>query len=282
VRNETIHDLLKKASRRLAESGVDTPRLNAEVLLAHATESSRSTLIAHPEVVPTEEQTALFREWIELRAKRMPLAYIYGSRGFYGLEFEVTPAVLIPRPETETLVETTIRLLGDKPCKIADLGVGSGAIAVSLAVWLPEAHLYCTDTSHEALEIARRNAEKNGVGDRIHLREGNLLEPLDDLSFDAIVSNPPYILSREIDLLQPEIALYEPRAALNGGPDGLDYFRRIVPESPGYLKLDGFLLVEVGMRQSGEVCALFQENGYLDVQVMNDYAGIERVIVGHV
>lgn len=278
----TVRDLLDQASKCLAESGVDTPRLNAEVLLAHATESSRTVLIAHPEVVPTEDQTALFRQWIELRAKRMPLAYIIGSRGFYGLEFEVKPGVLVPRPETETLVDTTIRLIGDEPCVIADLGVGSGAIAVSLAVTLPEAHLYCTDTSREALEIARRNAEKNGVGDRVHLREGNLLEPLDGLSFDAIVSNPPYIRSREIDLLQPEIALYEPRAALDGGRDGLDYFRRIVPESPGYLKLDGFLLVEVGMTQSEEVCALFRENGYLDVEVMNDYAGIERVIVGHV
>lgn len=277
---ETVHRLLDRASRSLTQSGIDTPRLNAEVLLAHATDSTRTTLIAHPEAVPTEDQIALFRQWIELRAKRMPLAYIIGSRGFYGLEFEVTPAVLIPRPETEILVETTIRLLGEKPCVIADLGVGSGAIAVSLAVSLPEAHLYCTDTSHEALDSARRNAEKHGVGDRIHLREGNLLEPLDDLSFDVIVSNPPYIRADEIDLLQPEIALYEPRAALDGGRDGFDFFRRIVPESPGFLKLDGFLLVEVGMRQSGEVCALFRKNGYLDVHTVNDYAGIERVIVG--
>lgn len=275
-----IHDLLDKASQKLAQSGIDTPRLEAEVLLAHATQSSRTALIAHPEAAPAEEQTARFLEWIELRARRMPLAYIIGSRGFYGLDFEVTPAVLIPRPETEVLVETTIRLLGDEPCVIADLGVGSGAIAVSLAVSLPDAHLYCTDTSREALDIARRNADKHGVGERIHLREGNLLEPLDGLSFDAIVSNPPYIRSGEIDLLQPEIALYEPRGALDGGRDGLDLFRRIVPESPGYLKLEGLLLVEVGMKQSAEVCALFRENGYLDVQVMNDYAGIERVVVG--
>jgi len=236
-------------------------------------------LIAHPEVVPTEDQIALFRQWIELRAKRVPLAYIYGSRGFYGLEFEVTPAVLIPRPETEVLVETTIRLLGDKPCVVADLGVGSGAIAVSLAVSLPEAQLYCTDTSREALDVARRNAQKHGVGDRIHLREGNLLEPLDDLSFHAIVSNPPYVRSGDVDTLPAEVRDFEPRAALDGGPDGLDSLRAIAQDGPEFLAPGGALLLEVGDGQAPGVEEMLRGR-LVRVETHRDYAGRARIVTG--
>ncbi len=276
----TVRELLNEASERLRESGVDTPRLDAEVLLARAADSSRTALIAHPEAVPTAEQTARFREWVELRAKRMPLAYIIGSREFYGLEFEVTPAVLIPRPETEILVEATVDLLKGRPSVIADLGVGSGAIAVALAVALPDAHVYGADCSEPALEVARRNADRHGVGKRVHLRHGDLLEPLDGLDFDAVVSNPPYIRSEEIAGLQPEVALYEPRGALDGGPDGLDYYRRIVPDARAFLRSDGWLLVEIGAGQSSDVCALFRENGYTDVRAVKDLAAIDRVVLG--
>jgi len=278
----TVHNLLSQASRCLQQAGIETPRLDAEVLLARATDSSRTALIAHPETVPAEEQAEQFQRWVELRTERMPLAYIIGSREFYGLEFEVGPAVLVPRPETEILVETAIGLLRDRPCTVADLGVGSGAIAVALAVSLPEAHVYGTDCSQEALEIAARNAEKHGVGPRIHLRHGDLLQPLEGLQFDAVVSNPPYIRSDEIPLLQPEIALYEPREALDGGPDGLDYYRRIVPGAGAYLRPGRWLLVELGIGQSPEVRRMFRENGYIDVRAVNDYAGIERVVLGHV
>lgn len=279
--SETVKDLLNKASERLLQSGIDTPRLDAEVLLARATASSRTELIAHPEAVPPAGQTAQFHGWVEKRSERVPLAYIIGSREFFGLELEVTPAVLVPRPDTETLVETAIGLLRGRPCVIADLGVGSGAIAVALAVSLPEAHVYGTDCSEEALEIARRNADRHGVGRRVHLRHGDLLGPLDGLDFDAILSNPPYVRSDEITHLQPEIALFEPRGALDGGPDGLDYYRRIVPDSRDFLRPGGWLAVEIGIGQSAEVCNLFRENGYIEVHAVKDLAGIERVALGY-
>lgn len=282
VENESIHDLLSKASERLGQAGIDTPILDAQVLLSHASGLSRTVLAAHPETVPAHDQVAQFRGWVALRLKRMPLAYIVGSREFYGLEFDVGSAVLIPRPETETLVEATIGLLSDRPCTIADLGVGSGAIAVSLAASLPESHICGTDCSKEALEIARRNAKKHGVGPRVDLRNGDLLEPLYGLAFDAVVSNPPYIRSDEIPRLEPEVALYEPHGALDGGPDGLDYYRRIVPDARRHLRPGGFLAVEVGAGQSSQISDLFRENGYIDVRAVRDLAGIERVVLGHV
>lgn len=280
MRSPCIHDLLSEASSRLLNAGVETPLLDAEVLLSRAADLSRTQLVAHPEAVPTLPQSDRFCQWIDLRAARMPLAYIIGSREFFGLEFEVSPAVLVPRAETEILVERTIELLHDKPCTIADLGVGSGAIAVSLAVSLREAHIYGTDCSGEALEIAHRNAEKHGVGQRVHLRHGDLLEPLDGPDFDAVVSNPPYVPSAEIPNLQPEVALHEPHGALDGGPDGLDYYRRIVPGARLYLRQGGWLLVEIGAGQSAEVCAMFCEAGYIDVRAVPDLAGIERVVMG--
>lgn len=282
MRSECVHDLLVSASECLRIAGIDTPTLDSAVLLSHATGLSRTQLTAHPEAIPTRSQHDLFLRSVEARAKRTPLAYIIGHWGFYGLEFEVGPAVLIPRPDTETLVETAIGLLEGKPCTAADIGVGSGAIAVALAVSLPEARVYGTDASEDALEIAARNAERHGVGHKVRLSRGDLFDSLEVADLDAVVSNPPYIPSGDIPHLQPEVALYEPRGALDGGPDGLDYYRRIVPDARGHLRPGGSLLVEVGAGQSPEVLGLFREHGYTEVRSVKDLAGIERVVQGRI
>jgi len=276
-----VRDLLREAVERLSSAGVDSPTLDAELMLARAVDTSRTVLLTHPEAVPDDGPLAQFAEFVRLRAKRMPLAYILGRKEFHGIDFEVAPAVLIPRPETEILVDAALEVLRETSGPtLADLGVGSGAIAVSLAVCLPDAHVFGTESSSAALELAGRNVERHGVGDRVELRLGDLFDPLRGLSFHAIVSNPPYIPTAEIPTLQPEIARYEPRGALDGGPDGLDYYRRIVPDALAFLRPSGVLLVEVGAGQSPEVCSLFRGQGYTGVQAVRDYSGIERVVIG--
>lgn len=279
--DSTVHDLLSDAVALLIKSGVDTPALDAELLLAETVGLSRTFVIAHPEYVPSGEHQVRFLELLNRRSERMPLAYILRRREFYGLEFEVGPGVLVPRPETERLVETAVAVLSGAQRAIADIGVGSGAIAVCLAVSLPNAQVYGTDTTQVSLDMARRNAERHRVADRVHLGLGDLFQPLKGLRFDAVVSNPPYIPSADIAGLQPEISLYEPKDALDGGRDGLDYYRRIIPSARTFLQPGGWLLVEVGSNQAKDVCEMFRESGYEELQVVNDYAGLERVVLGH-
>ena len=277
----TVRQVLHDAVDHLQEAGVDTPTLDAEVMLSKASGLSRIKFIAHPEFQPSQDVIDKFTNWVERRSRREPLPYITGEREFYALTFEVTPAVLIPRQDTEILVESIINLLKDKPSPIiADLGLGSGAIAVSIAKSLPDSFVYGTEFSHDALEVARRNAERIGVGDRVRFLQGDLFEPLNGMRFDAIVSNPPYIPSGDIDDLQPEVAKYEPRGALDGGPDGLNYYRRIAHDAPGYLKPGGILAVEIGLGQAPTVEDLFESNGFHDVRSIPDYNKIERVVLG--
>lgn len=277
----TVEQLLREAVEKLREAGADTPLLDAEVMLSRILACSRTQLLAHPETRPPREAVEWFAQSVSRRSQHEPLAYIVGEREFYGICFEVTPAVLIPRAETEILVETAITILRgvDHPI-VADVGVGSGAVAVSIAKSVPEVVVYATESSEAALEVAERNANRAGVRDRVQLLKGDLLEPLAGCSFDLIVSNPPYVPSAEIDRLEPEIAKYEPRQALDGGPDGLDYYRRLAPDAPEYLKVGGVLAVEVGAGQSPAVEKLFQANGFQDVRSVRDYSGIERVVLG--
>lgn len=276
-----VNFLLRWAVEKLREAGVETPLLDAEVILSHACGCSRTYLIAHPDFQPSLEVTEHFSRWVERRSRREPLAYIVGEREFYGISFEVTPAVLVPRPETEVLVETALRILRDIPnAVILDIGVGSGAIAVSIAKSAPEVTVYGTELSAAALEVARRNAERTRVQDRVRLFQGDLFEPVAGMRFDLIASNPPYIPSSEIERLEPEVSKYEPRQALDGGPDGLDYYRRISVAAREYLKPAGILAVEIGMGQSGAVEGLFEENGFANVRAISDYSGIERVVLG--
>ena len=277
----TIQDLLRDVAGRLKAAGVDRSFLDAEVLLSKASGLSRMYLLAHPETELSADTVSKFEGWVCRRETREPLAYITGEKEFFGLCFEVTPAVLVPRPETEVLVETAADLLKEiaNP-EVADIGVGSGAVAVGIATADPDAVVWGTDTSLVALEIASRNAGRLGVGDRARFIEGDLLSPLVGRLFDLIVSNPPYIRTEEIARLAPEIANYEPRQALDGGPDGLCYHRRLARDAPEYLKAGGVLAVEVGMGQARAVQELFRTGGFQNVRSVQDYSRIERVVLG--
>ncbi len=277
----TVRQLLHESVDRLRNAGVDTPKLDADVMLSKASGRSRLDLFAHPEFVPPEAEVRQFLEWVERRVKREPLAYIIGEREFYGISFEVTPDVLIPRPDTEILVETAIGLIhGMQAPTVVDIGLGSGAIAISIAANVSDAIVYGSEFSHAALSIACRNAQRAGVSGRTHFSLGDLFEPFKGLRFDLIVSNPPYIPTSEIDSLEPEVAVYEPRQALDGGPDGLDYYRRLTSMACRYLMPGGALALEVGIGESGAVEELLASNGFKAIRSVRDYSGIDRVVCG--
>ena len=223
---------------------------------------------------------ALFKR----RASREPLQYVLGTQEFCGLDFQVTPDVLIPRSETELLVEVVRQKCADiSEALIADIGTGSGCVAIALARALPEATLYATDCSPQALALAQENAKRHGVQNRVTFLTGNLLDPIQLLGLqghlDAIVSNPPYISDANLATLQPEIRLFEPRLALDGGNDGLVFHRRLVREAANFLKSDGLLAIEVGQGQARHVSGLAQDGeNYYNVQTFLDMASIERVI----
>lgn len=267
---------LSTAIVRLRDAGVDSPQLDAQLIMARVLSCSRMEVVAHPERVLTEPQRAAFYDMLARRQSRYPLAYILGEREFFGLTFVVSPAVLIPRPETEILVEQVLARVGDG-AKIADVGVGSGAIAVALAVSLPSAGLWATDTSDDALKVARANAEKHAVSKRVSMVSGDLLEPLIPmgLQFDAIVSNPPYIPSAVIETLEPEVR-FEPIGALDGGADGADAYRALFPQAAGLTKL---IAVEFGIEQGTVVAEIAKAAGFSDVEIVRDLAGIERVAI---
>jgi release factor glutamine methyltransferase len=266
--------ILSEATARL-RSVTDAPRLEAEVLLSHTLGISRASLLAHPERVLTPGQYAACVALIERRASGYPLPYLTGRTEFCGLEFEVTPEVLIPRPETETLVELA---LACRPMTVVDVGTGSGCIAVSLAVFLPQVTVYAIDISHAALAVARRNAERHHVSDRVRLLAGDVLSPRPG-PVDLVVSNPPYIPSSECALLPPSVRNYEPRIALDGGPDGLTFIRRLLKESPAVLRPGGNLLIEIGSTQGEDACHLARAIlPQAKVTLHKDMAGRDRVL----
>lgn len=276
-----VADAVKSAAAILEKAGVETPRLDAEILLAFTLNCSRLDIIAHPERRISKDESRRYAALVEKRAFRCPLAYLVGCREFHGLQIRVSPDVLVPRPETELLVEQTIRRIGPGPALIADVGTGSGAIAVALAANLPEAVVFGTDISAAALKVARLNVDNHHLAERVRLLEGDLAEPLAaaGLRFDAVVSNPPYIPGSEIAHLQPEVSRWEPRAALDGGPDGLDVIRRLLPGCLGLLKSEGFAALEIGEGQAGPVEDVAREAGYSSVETINDYSGIPRIVV---
>ncbi len=241
--------LLREATARLLEAGIDTARLDAECLLMHAWNKPRAFLFAHMDEPVPHEVRARFEAMLARRCRREPLAYITGEREFWSLRFEVSPAVLIPRPETEHLVEAALRLAGTAQTawRVLDLGTGSGCIAVALATELPRAQIVATDISPEALDVARRNAERHRVSERIAFREGSLYAALaeDDGPFDLIVSNPPYVAEHELAELAPELA-FEPRIALTDGADGRTVLRAILAGAAEHLKPGGHVILESG------------------------------------
>jgi release factor glutamine methyltransferase len=262
----------------LVSRGVENARLEAEWLLCAATGLDRVGLYLNFEKPLNGEELAAYRVMVARRGRREPLQHILGTQEFCGLEFEVSTDVLIPRHDTETLVnEALARMPGAE--SVLDIGTGSGCIAVTLAHRLPGASITAVDISEGALTVARRNAEKNGVA--IEFLQGSLLEPVTGRQFDLIVSNPPYIPSSDIETLQPEVRDFDPRCALDGGLDGLEIYRRLIPEAATVLSCGGWLLVEVGEGQAGDVSRLFSSTGGYGQQISAcDPAGIVRVVGG--
>lgn len=273
----TIKDLLVWTARFFADKGIEEPRLNAEALLARVLEKDRVYLYANYFAPVNQNEREQYRELIKRRAAGEPLAYLLGKREFMSLEFKVTPAVLIPRPETELLVETVLELASrDQPVSICDVGTGSGAIAVSLAYYLPRAQVTAIDISPPALEIARYNAEQHGV--KVRFLEGDLLAPVAaGEQFDFICANLPYISEEEYTRLDPEVRSYEPRLALWGAGDGLELYRRLVPQAWQHLAYGGYLLMEIGCTPAEAAVALFSSPWL--VQVKKDWAGRDRLII---
>lgn len=260
----------------LASRGVENARLEAEWLLCAVTGLDRVGLYLNFEKPLDAEELAAYRAMVARRGRREPLQHILGSQEFCGLEFEVTPAVLIPRHDTEALVnEALARMPGAQ--SILDIGTGSGCIAVALAHRLPGVSVTAVDISEDALEVARRNAGRNGVA--IEFLQGSLLEPVAGRHFDLIVSNPPYIPSSDILTLEPEVRDFDPRGALDGGADGLNVYRALVPDAAACLNSGGWLLLEVGAGQAADVARLFQTAGVFGEPIIAcDGGGIERVV----
>ncbi|MBI4516889.1 MAG: peptide chain release factor N(5)-glutamine methyltransferase [Deltaproteobacteria bacterium] len=286
--------VLQRATARLRRAGIDTARLDAEVLLAHASGMTRTRLMALDGAPLSDSALSAFEAGLVRRVRREPLAYVIGRQEFWSLDFEVTPAVLIPRPETERVVETALSLVSARiaeagqagsaaasatAVRVADAGTGSGCIAIALAHELPGAAVWATDASAAALVIARRNAVRLGVADHIQFARGDLLAPIAAAApFDLICSNPPYVAEAQMGSLQPELS-YEPAAALFAANDGLAVIRRLINQAPALLAPTGWLLVEIGCGQASEVSGLARAAGFAHVELRDDYAGIARVLV---
>lgn len=279
----TVGEQIRAAADRLNKASIESPLLDTQIMMARVLGCSRLSVIAHPERVLFESEQIAFESMVDKRAGHCPLAYITGHREFYGLDFHVEPGVLIPRPETEILVDACAdRLKAESPV-IADIGVGSGAIAVALAVTLPSAVIYGTDISDAALKVAGVNVEKHDVAEQVTLMKGDLLEPLKSLGLrlDAVVSNPPYIPTADLAGLQPEVRLYEPVGALDGGEDGLNAYRRLLPDAYELLSDSGFVAVEIGIGEPESVVEIAREAGYRRTEVIDDLAGIPRVVIAY-
>lgn len=281
--DSTVPALLGRAAAALEQAGIDPARPEAEWLLAGLLGVERLALYLEPARRLTEAQAARYRELIERRARREPLQYLLGWEDFHGLRLAVTPDVLVPRPETEGLVEWALETLAGRPDPvIADLGTGSGAIACALATALPRAEVLAVELAGGALAVASRNVRALGLSGRVRLLAGDLFAPLGSLSpsLDLVVANPPYLPSAVIASLPPEVSRHEPRAALDGGPDGLGVLRRVVAGAPAVLKPGGWLLMEIGEEQAGSLASLMAAEGFSGIRARRDLSGVERYIGG--
>ncbi len=269
----TVRSALKRGAEQLEPSTAS--RRDAEVLLMHTLGCDPAWLLSHPEAPIPPDHAAFYEQYLERRARHEPIQYITGEQEFFGLKFRVTPDVLIPRPETEHLVEALLeRLPRNASLRIADIGTGSGAIAVALAHTLPQAQITALDLSPAALAIAQKNAERNGVAGRIRFAESDLLAAAADERFDAIVSNPPYVATTEE--LEPQVRNYEPAHALFAGPTGLDIYRQLIPQAQASLKPGGgWLLLEIGHGQRNALEQLLSQ--WINVSFVADLQGIPRV-----
>ena len=260
---------------------IETPRLDAEVLLCSVLNCERISLVINKDKELNQEVLTIFNEYINKRAKNEPVSYIIGTKEFMSLEFDVSYGILIPRPDTEVLVEEIIKRFTGKKSKILDLCTGSGAIAVSLANYIPDAEIIAVDKYDVCLKTALKNAKKHNVYDRVKVILADVLEPLEiDESFDCIVSNPPYIKSDILPTLLSDVKDYEPMYALDGGVDGLVFYKKITEYAKNKLNFGGILAFEIGYDQGEEVKAIIENTGcFKDIKIINDLAGRNRVIL---
>ena len=310
----TIGRILKWTEQYFKDKGIESPRLDAEVLLAHVLEKQRIYLYVHFDEPLQPAELAAYREMIKQRVLRVPVAQILGEKEFMGLTFKVTADTLVPRPDTEILVQAAVERLkamkgeakapedealadgeeassaanrdeaavdvSQEPLRIADIGTGSGAICLSVLRYLAGTVADTVDISPEARAVAEENAASLGLQDRVTFHTGDLLQPLVGMTFAAILSNPPYIPEADIATLAPEVRLKEPHTALSGGRDGLDFYRRLAKEAPAMLVPGGFMAFEVGIHQAEPVAALAKANPLIArTEILPDYAGIDRVVV---
>jgi release factor glutamine methyltransferase len=267
-------EALQAARGRLAAVSKN-PRRDAEVLLAHLLGWDQAALLTHPERLLSPTEADQFESMLSRRLASEPVQYITEVQEFFGLPFEVSPAVLIPRPETEHLVEAVLERFGrESSPRIVDVGTGSGAIAVALAHAIPRSQVTAVDLSSAALEVAQRNAERHGVLERVTLLQSDLLADLKGADFEVVVSNPPYIAEGEV--LEPQVFNYEPRSALYAGPTGLEVYERLIPQAREVLKPQGWLMLEIGYGQSPPLLKLLSD--WHEVSLLDDLQGIPRVV----
>ncbi len=277
-----IGDVLKEATEKLTAAGIDTARLDSEVLLSFLLQKERLYLLMNRNQEMVAETETAFRKLIERRAKKEPVAYIVGHREFMSLNFSVSPGILIPRPDTETLVEYAINQLQNvKNPAILDLCTGSGAISVSLAHYLPESQVTAVDISDICVNVAEKNAAENGVADRVTVHCEDVFTYQCETQFDCVVSNPPYIPTAVVSTLEDDVRDFEPHLALDGGVDGYDFYRYLAKQGATLLKSGGLFLLEVGHDQAETVKHLLEETkAYEGIGTVCDLAGINRVVYG--
>lgn len=283
----TINRLLTWITGYLARKAVDSPRFSAELLLSEVLARPRIELYTHFDQVVPDSDLERLRDLVRRAGEHEPVAYLVGWTEFYSLRIEVCRDCLIPRPETELLVQRAIEFVRSRPGpqSLLDLGTGSGCIAIAVAVNCSRASCLATDICDRALAVAARNIQLHGLTDQVILAKGDLFEPVRTTGegpFDLIVSNPPYVASDEFEVLDRSVRDYEPRLALDGGPDGLMYIRQIVSQSGQLLRPDGTLMLEIGYRQGKQVCELLQGNGaFARVELFKDSQGWDRIVVAH-
>lgn len=282
---KTYRELYEEGRRILEQAGLPDAALDARFLLEEVCGTNLQTLLVFPEKKVTEEEVNQYRAFVQRRKDREPTAMILGEWDFMGLTFRLNKSTLIPEQDTEVLVETALEELkrrgpGEAPLRILDLCTGSGCILLSLLHELRNADGLGTDLSEEALEAARENAVRLGLQERGTFRQGDLWEPVGDERFDLIVSNPPYVPTDVIPTLEPEVRCGEPYAALDGGEDGLVFYRRILKEAAGHLKPSGIIIVESGFDEAAQIAALMQDQKLRGIRTVKDYGGLDRVVLG--
>ena len=278
----SISEAIREAAEIFNDAGLPEARREAGGLLQHVLGRDRTFILAHPEQQLSREQLQTFQKLLQRRAAGEPLQYITAHQSFFGLDFEVAPGVLIPRPETELLVELALETLkGARAPLICDVGTGSGCIAITLLNELTDAHAVAIDISAAALEIAKRNARQHSVKSRLTFVQSNCFSSLSSAvsTFDLIVSNPPYVAEDALNGLQREVRDHEPREALAGGRDGLDVVRRLLEESDAFLRPAGHLLIEIGFNQAAAVESLLEKQAWISKGIRHDLQGIPRVVV---